>query len=174
NEMYDNTIGMGLYHPAGASEPALPVMEDWKIMNNYIHDNNQFFGGVGGLPALLPPGGGILLQGVSGHSLEGNRVENNDFFGLAVIDFCVSRTGLPGPCTPDPNTTGHDPVPRNNVISDNTFVNNGTNPVSHPLAPLAADIIDAVLDPTANNCYEENTFTTFASLLGATEPQACP
>ncbi|MCP4006267.1 MAG: hypothetical protein GY725_18950, partial [bacterium] len=46
NEMYDNTIGMGLYHPAGASEPALPVMEDWKIMNNYIHDNNQFFGGV--------------------------------------------------------------------------------------------------------------------------------
>jgi parallel beta-helix repeat protein len=175
NEMYDNTVGMGLYHPSAASEPPLPVMKDWKVLNNYIHDNNLPNGAPGGLPALLPPGGGVLLMGVSRNKLEGNRIENNDFFGLAVVDFCVALTGAPGPCSPNPNWSGEDPVPRNNEISDNIFVNNGTNaPGWHPLAPLAADITEAVLDPTANNCYEENTYTTYASLVGAPAPQQCP
>ncbi len=66
-------------------------------------------------------------------------------------------------------------MPRNNEIADNTFFNNGTNPVPwHPLAPLAADITEAVLDPTANNCYEDNSYTTYASLVGAPAPQECP
>jgi len=176
NEMYNNTVGMGLYHPSAASEPALPVMEDWKVLNNYIHDNNLTNGAPGGLAALLPSGGGILLMGVSGNTIEGNRIENNDFFGLAVVDFCVALTGAPGPCSPNPNWSGADPVPRNNEISDNEFVNNGTHPVPpwHPLAPLAADITEVVLDPTANNCYEENSYATYASITGAPAPQACP
>jgi nitrous oxidase accessory protein NosD len=175
NEMYDNTVGMGLYHPSAASEPALPVVENWKVLNNYIHDNNQLFEGTGGLPALLPPGGGILLMGVSANKLAGNRIENNDFFGLAVVDFCFALTQAPGPCSPIPNWTGADPVPRNNKILGNTFVNNGTNPVPwHPLAPFAADITEAVLDPTANNCYEGNSYTTYASITGAPAPQECP
>jgi len=176
NEMYDNTVGLGLYHPSAASHPTRePVMDGWKVMNNYIHDNNEYYPDATGMPALLPPGGGILLMGVSGHKIEGNRVENNDFFGIAVVDFCIALTGAPGPCSPNPNWSEHDPVPRNNQITDNKFVNNGTNPVPwHPLAPLAADITEAVLDPTANNCYEENTYTTYASLVGAPAPQACP
>ena len=122
NEMYNNTVGMGLYHPSAASEPALPVMEDWKVMNNYIHDNNLPNGAPGGLPALLPPGGGVLLMGVSDNKLAGNLIENNDFFGLAVIDFCFALTGSPGPCgirttPPGPNWSGADPVPRNNRIA---------------------------------------------------------
>ena len=52
NEMYDNTVGLGLYHPSAASEPPLPVMEDWKVMNNYIHDNNQLFDGA---QVVCPP-----------------------------------------------------------------------------------------------------------------------
>jgi hypothetical protein len=175
NEMYGNTVGMGLYHPSAASEPALPVMEDWKIENNYIHDNNQLFAGTSGLPALLPPGGGILLMGVSDNKLEGNRIENNGFYGLAIIDFCIALTGAPGPCSPNPNWSGEDPVPRNNEISDNIFVNNGTVGFpGHPLDPLKADIIEAVLDPTAGNCFDENTYTTYASLVGAPAPQQCP
>jgi len=174
NEMYDNTVGMGLYHPSAASEPPLPVMEDWKVMNNYIHDNNLPNGAPGGLPAILPPGGGILLMGVSDNKLEGNRIENNGFFGLAIIDFCFALTGSPAPCDPNPNWSGEDPVPRNNQVADNTFVNNGTDAPDHPLAPYAADIIEAVFDPTAGNCFEENTYDTYSSLVGAPAPQQCP
>ena len=177
NEMYDNTIGLGLYHPSAASEPPLPVMEDWKVMNNYIHDNNQFFPDAEGLPALLPPGGGVLLMGVSANKLAGNRIENNDFFGLAVMDFCFALTGAPGPCSPNPNDTGEDPVPRDNRIQGNTFVHNGTNPVPwHPLAPFAADIIEAVFDPSAGNSFNGNRCTTYSFIPGGVEqvPAPCP
>jgi len=177
NEMYDNTVGMGLYHPSAASEPPLPVMEDWKVMNNYIHDNNQLFEGTSGLPALLPPGGGIMLLGVSDNKLAGNLIENNDFFGLAILDFCFGLTGAPGPCSPNPNTTGADPVPRDNRIQGNTFVNNGTMPpVWHPLAPFAADIIEAVFDPSAGNRFNGNRCTTYSFIPGGVEqvPAPCP
>ena len=66
-------------------------------MNNYIHDNNLPNGAPGGLPAILPPGGGVMLLGVSDNILVGNRIENNDFFGLAVLDFCFALTGSSGP-----------------------------------------------------------------------------
>jgi hypothetical protein len=158
----------------------LPVMEDWKVMNNYIHDNNQLFEGTGGLPALLPPGGGILLMGVSANKLAGNRIENNDFFGLAVLDFCFALTGSPDPvdwCSPNPNSSGADPVPRDNRIQGNTFVNNGTDPpLWHPLAPFAADIIEAVFDPSAGNRYNGNSCTTYSFIPGGVEqvPPPCP
>lgn len=174
NESYNNTIGMGLYHPSSASEPALAVMGDWKIEDNYIHDNNRpNTAPPGSAASTLPPGGGILLMGVSGNELEGNLIENNEFFGLTVIDFCIGVEGVPAPCAS--NWSGADTVPRNNEIEGNTFINNGTNPVPwHPFAPLAADIIEAVLDPTAGNCFEDNSYSTYASLVGAPAPQQCP
>jgi hypothetical protein len=177
NEMYNNTVGLGLYHPSAASEPPLPVMEDWKVMNNYIHDNNQLFEGTGGLPALLPPGGGVLLMGVSDNKLAGNLIENNDFFGLAILDFCFALTGAPGPCSPIPNSSGEDPVPRDNRIQGNTFVNNGTDPpLWHPLWPFAADIIEAVFDPSAGNRFNGNRCTTYSYIPGGVEqvPAPCP
>ena len=184
NESYNNTVGMGLYHPSSASEPALPVMENWQVENNYIHDNNY--------PNMAPPessaagiplGGGILLMGVSKNVLSRNRVENNHFYGLAVIDFCVAQEGgfdfinggyeLPGPPWCTANWSGADPVPRDNVIERNTFVNNGTDPPPHPLAPFAADIVYAVPDPTAGNCFDRNTYTTYSSIFGGGLPP-CP
>jgi len=173
NESYNNTIGMGLYHPSSASEPPLPVMENLRVEDNYIHDNNRpNTAPPGTSTATLPPGGGILLLGISKNELEENWVENNDFFGLAVVDFCLGTEGIPGPCAS--NTSGEDPVPRDNEIEENVFLNNGTNaPPSHPLAPLAADIIEVYLDPTANNCFEENTFSTYSNITGATAPQQC-
>jgi len=180
NEMYNNTVGMGLYHPSGASEPALPVMEDWKVMNNYIHDNNLPNGAQPpGLPALLPPGGGVMLLGVSDNILVGNRIENNDFFGLAVLDFCFALTGLPDPggwCSPNPNWSGEDPVPRNNLIAGNVFVDNGGAPPAHELAPFAADIIEAVFDPSAGNSFHGNRCTTYSFIPGGVEqvPPPCP
>ncbi|MCP5065616.1 MAG: hypothetical protein GY946_03540, partial [bacterium] len=175
NEMYNNTVGMGLYHPAAASEPALPVMGNWIIQDNYIHDNNLPNGAPGGLPSLLPPGGGVLLMGVSDNLLEGNTIVDNDFYGLAVVDFCLAMGELPFPGMCPSNTTGHDPLPRNNEIRENTFINNGTSPDAlHPLAPYAADITEVYMDPLAGNCYADNTYATYEALLAAPAPQACP
>ena len=179
NEMYNNTVGLGLYHPSAASEPALPVMEDWMVLNNYIHDNNLPNGAPGGLPAILPSGGGVLLMGVSANTLAGNRIENNDFFGLAVIDFCFALTGSPDPvgwCYPNPNWSAEDPVPRDNLIAGNAFVNNGTGEPDHPLAPFKADIIEALFDPSAGNRYNGNTCTTYSFIPGGVEqvPPPCP
>jgi hypothetical protein len=141
-------------------------MEDWKVLNNYIYDNNLPNGAPGGLPALLPPGGGILLMGVSDNILAGNRIEDNGFFGLAVIDFCLSNPRPDLFSCEDWNTSGEDPVPRNNLIAGNVFVNNGTDvpDPEYPLAPLAADIIEAVLDldPPAGNSYHGNRCTTYS------------
>ncbi|MGD8317984.1 MAG: right-handed parallel beta-helix repeat-containing protein [Myxococcales bacterium] len=181
NEMYNNTVGMGLYHPSAAgSETVPPVIEDWKAMNNYVHDNNQLYP-TSGLPAFLPPGGGIMLLGVSDTNVVGNRIENNDFFGLAVLDFCFAFNGVPDPvnwCVPPygPNTKGTDPVPRDNRIRGNVFVNNGTDPPNHPLAPFAADIIEAVFDPSAGNRFDGNRCATYSSIPGGVEqvPAPCP
>lgn len=180
NEMYNNTVGMGLYHPSAAgSETVPPVIEDWKAMNNYVHDNNLPNGAPpGSLPSLLPPGGGVMLLGVSETKLAGNRIENNDFFGMAVLDFCFALTGAPDPvnwCAPYPNDKGTDPVPRDNRILGNTFVNNGTAPPSwHPLAPFAADIIEAVFDPSAGNRFDGNRCTTYSSIPGGVEQVPSP
>ena len=40
NEMYNNTVGVGLFHPNGAGNPPLPVMANWLIEQNDIYDNN--------------------------------------------------------------------------------------------------------------------------------------
>ena len=92
NEMYDNTVGVGLFHPNGAGNPPLPVMANWLIEQNDIYDNN--------LPnqalpetfqAVLPPGVGVLLSGVSDAVIAKNNVEDNDYVGIAVVGWC---TGL--------------------------------------------------------------------------------
>lgn len=187
NESYNNTIGMGLYHPSGASEPALPEMGDLKVLNNYIHDNNRENTAPGdpggGGAASLPPGGGILLNGISENILEGNVITNNDFFGLAVIGYCIGQGFTPSEEAPfcPPNWSGIDPVPRDNKIKENTFVNNGTAPPPwHPLAGAAADIIEGYVnlpygsDPTAGNCYEDNHYSTYVNFItGQPGPPQC-
>jgi hypothetical protein len=187
NESYNNTIGMGLYHPSGASEPALPEMGDLMVLNNYVHDNNRANTAPGdpngGGAASLPPGGGILLNGISENMLVGNTITNNDFFGLAVIGYCIGQGEFPSEESPycDSNRTGIDPVPRDNKILANTFVNNGTAPPFwHPLAGAAADIIEGYVnvpygsDPTAGNCYEGNRYSTYFNIItGQAGPPQC-
>ena len=183
NESYNNTIGMGLYHPSGASEPPLEDMGDLRVLNNYIHDNNRANTAPGGQAATLPPGGGILLNGISENLLEGNLVTNNDFFGLAVVGYCIGVGEFPSEEPPycASNRTGINPVPRDNKIEENIFVNNGTAPpVWHPLAFAAADIIEGYVnlpygsDPTAGNCYEDNDYSTYVNFItGQPGPPQC-
>ena len=188
NESYNNTIGMGLYHPSGASEPPLEEMGDLKVLNNYIHDNNRDNSAPGdpngGGAASLPKGGGILLNGISENLLVGNLITNNDFFGLAVVGYCLGQGEFPSEQPPfcDSNSSGIDPVPRDNKIQENVFVNNGTEPPDHDLAFFAADIIEGYInlpygsDPTAGNCYADNSYATYSNFVdyfGTTEPPQC-
>ena len=102
--------------------------------------------------------------------IELNRVENNGFFGLAIVNFCLVVAGTPFSCTADP--PAFDPLPENNAAVDNVFVNNGTNPpAGQPFAFAAADIT-LVTFVDRNNCFSGNTFGTFFSVIGA--PPACP
>ena len=75
NHIHDNTVGVGLYHPNAAGNPPLPVMANWVIAHNYIHDNNlPNPAPPGTFQAGLPPGFGVLLLGVSDHVVAKNYV----------------------------------------------------------------------------------------------------
>ncbi len=172
NETYNNTVGIGLYHPNGASEPPIAVMRDWKVTKNWVHDNNRpNTAPPGSLAGELPPGGGILMNGVDFNYIDKNLVENNDFFGIVMIDYCLSVGGGPNDCSIAPPVAGTDAINTGNRVRKNEFINNGTNPVSHPLDSFAADIIYLTLVPTGS-CFADNTFSTFAALQPSLP--ACP
>ncbi len=40
NKIHDNTVGIGLFHPNAAGNPPKPVMANWVIEHNDVHDNN--------------------------------------------------------------------------------------------------------------------------------------
>ncbi len=172
NEAYNNVVGMGLYHPNAASKPPLPVMEHLDVQKNYVHDNNKVnTAPPGSMAAGLPTGGGILILGIDKNTIKNNQIENNDFYGIALVDWCLAQGGTPNDCSVIPPIA--DPSPDNNRIEKNTLVNNGTNPdPSHPLAPFAADLVNVTLG-SSGNCYKKNTFATYASLTGG-GPHQCP
>ncbi len=162
NDVHHNTIGIGLYHPSAASLPPLGDDGDWKIVDNHVHDNNEPNSAPpGSMPAELPPGGGILVLGVDRVTVSKNRVENNDFFGIGGIDYCIAVLGSSFDCGVNPPDV--ESAPDGNRIIDNEVTGNASNP-SGPFAPLAADILWL---GGANNCFSDNTTnTTFPAALG--------
>jgi parallel beta-helix repeat protein len=167
NDIHDNTTGIGLFHPNSAGNPQLPVMANWVIENNHVHDNNlPNPAPPNSLQAGLPLGGGILLIGVSDHVIGKNTVEDNDFYGIAVLGYCTSVEGGP----PDNNCVNNppqaDPSANNNLIDKNDLTDNGLNPPAHPLAFAASDIIYFQFEPASGNCFKRNGpdgFTFFSS-----------
>lgn len=135
NTIYDNTVGVGLFHPNGAGNPPLPVMKNWQILNNRIFGNNR----PNEAPpetfqADLPSGAGVLLLGVSDHEVRGNRVEGNEYVGIAVLGWCSSLAGTDRGCeftedgTDFPNLNGLRGAPEsnNNFIEQNVLRGNAT------------------------------------------------
>jgi len=159
NNVHDNTVGIGLYHPSAAGLPPLQPLTDngyWKISKNHVHNNNfPNNAPPGSLSAALPPGGGILVLGVDHVDVTKNTVENNNYFGIAMIDWCFAVDGTSRDCDispPEVTDTG----PDYNQIIGNTLVNNGISaPPGFPA--INADLI-ALLG--TNNCLSDNTFMT--------------
>ncbi len=179
NEIHDNTIGVGLYHPATAGLPRdeWPEFWDaghWHVGKNNIHDNNMINTAEGGETAQLPYGGGILVLGVHDVDVEKNLVANNDFFGISLIDYCLATAGTEFNCTdnPPPAATAPDHV----EVVKNTLVDNHGAPPPGPFQAIAADIVDLGGGP--NVCFSKNKIDNPPGLPVVTIPDplapVCP
>ncbi|HSQ01270.1 MAG TPA: right-handed parallel beta-helix repeat-containing protein [Candidatus Dormibacteraeota bacterium] len=166
NEVHDNTVGIGLYHPSAAGLPPLqPISEngDWLISGNYVHHNNlPNSAPPGSMSAALPPGGGILVLGVDRVTVRNNRVENNGFFGVGVIDYCLAVAGTDFDCATNPPEV--EPAPDDNEVTANAVAFNGGMPPGGVFDILAADLsfFAPPLIPVSpvggtNNCFSDNS-----------------
>lgn len=164
NDVHDNTVGVGLYHPAAAGLPSpWPYSElgDWQITNNNVHDNNEANTAGGGETAALPPGIGILVLGVDHVDLHKNRVETNDYVGISMLDWCVAVAGSGFDCTPTTPDVQGSSVNYARVTGNKLAGNHTGTPPPGPFAALASDIlyVDGSifgLAPGTNNCASEN------------------
>ena len=161
NDIHDNTIGVGLYHPATAGLPQneWPLWDFgyWHILDNYVHDNNsQNTASEGSETSQLPYGGGILLLGVDHIDVQKNQIEHNDFFGIGMIDYCLAVDGTDFACPTNPPPV-KDTSPDYNRFVSNALVDNGTQPPPGPFQSSAADILGL---GGKNNCASGNTAAT--------------
>jgi hypothetical protein len=160
NRIYDNTVGIGLFHPNGAGNPPLPVMANWVIEYNDVRGNNRPNAAVPGtFQSFVPPGIGILLAGVSDHVISKNTVRGNDFVGIALLGWCTANDGTPNNCTDAPPIA--DPAVNNNRVSLNVLSGNGLNAPPIPIAFLAADTTYFEFEGSSGNCFETNIPTGF-------------
>jgi parallel beta-helix repeat protein len=181
NKVYGNTVGIGLFHPNGAGNPptAVSALNNWVIEHNDVRDNNRPNEAVPGtFQSALPPGIGILVAGVSGHTIAKNTVEGNDYVGIAMLGWCTANSSSPPDAKPnDPgynpnncqarppviNGVLYDPSVSNNVVLLNKVSGNGTNPPPLPdqLLALAADITYFEFEGSSGNCFDKNKPSNF-------------
>ncbi len=181
NNVHDNTIGVGLYNPATAGLP----QSEWptftgtnagygyyQITGNHVHHNNFPNTAPGGSEtSQLPYGGGILLLGVQNIDVQKNLVERNDFFGIAMVDYCLVVAGGPFDCTSNPPPVpplGSPTAPENDQLVKNKLFDNHAFPPAGPFQTVAADMVEL---GGMNNCYSKNKVNNEAAL---SPPSAFP
>lgn len=157
NDIHDNVVGVGLYHPSGAGLPPQDwppsPFRNWTLVNNRVYNNNFPNPVTGGLVGELPSGGGVLVLGVDDVDVQDNVIENNNFFGIATIDYCIAVDGTANSCENNPPFYS-DTSPDDNRFIDNQVTGNGADPPPGPLEALAGDLLG--LGGT-NNCASGNT-----------------
>ena len=93
-------------------------------------------------------------------NIQKNRIENNDFYGITVVDYCLAVGGSSFDCASNPPEV--EPAPDGNTFVSNVLANNGTAPVPFGgLEAFAADITYLMLEPGHRNCFAKNTYGTF-------------
>jgi hypothetical protein len=162
NDIHDNVVGVGLYHPNGASLPPLGGDGDWVLKGNKIYNNNKpNTAPPGSLVSGLPPGLGVLLVGVDRVTIDKNEITGNDFVGVAVLDWCIALDGTDFDCDTNPPIVQS--APDLNTIKRNMLGNNGNNPPGGLFSSLAGDlaIVAFPFPPYAPiggtlNCFTDN------------------
>lgn len=174
NDIHDNTVGVGLYHPSSAGLPPLEPLDRngfWHIVGNRIYDNNfENPAPEGSIVAELPPGIGILITGVDNLDIEDNLIENNDFLGIAMVDYCLVVAGTRADCADNPPQV-EDTAPEFNRVVGNTLVNNHGDPPPGQFQAFAADIGEL---GGADNCFSDNLIDNTPPLLPLTIPAMLP
>ena len=167
NEAYNNTVGAAILLLPDIFDDR-PGAKRIDVRNNWFHDNNKpNTARPGSVLSFIPAGIGVLYIGVDDSLIADNLLENNDFGGIGIVDYCLVVAGTPFDCTLDPDISPEflaDQSATNNVVQSNVLLNNGTNPGDTPFAFAAADLTLISLEPS--NCYEDNFFTSFYSILG--------
>ncbi|MFZ1866204.1 MAG: right-handed parallel beta-helix repeat-containing protein, partial [Polyangiales bacterium] len=175
NESRDNTIGAAILLLPDIYENR-DSAKRIDLQNNWLHDNNKpNTARPGSILSFIPSGMGILYVGVDESEASANLVENNDFAGIAVVDYCLPFLGTPFSCSDDPTVSPEfilDQTAENNRIVDNDLVNNGNN--ADPESDFARYAGDLVLltGDDHDNCFSNNDYTTSFSTLGELPP--CP
>ena len=175
NVSRNNTIGAAIL--------LLPDIYDNKdsakridLIDNEFYDNNKpNTARPGSILSFIPRGMGILYVGVDDSLISGNVVENNDFVGIGVVDYCVPFMGTDFDCGVDPTITPEfllDQAAENNRVVENILVNNGTMPDPGSFEAFAADLTLLTVPDDHNNCFLNNDFTTEFSFRG--ELPLCP
>jgi parallel beta-helix repeat protein len=163
NTVYNNTVGVGLYHPNGAGMDIPPglVHGGWVLNKNTIYDNNRpNTAPPSSLAGALPPGGGVLVLGVDRVEADSNVVTDNDFYGVALVDYCTGVDGGDNDCDLVPAIVQG--MPEQNTFRYTEFSNNGTNPDPlNPLSDYAADftyVTPGIFDPDPEHAgpYKSN------------------
>ena len=193
NEMRNNTIGAAILLLPDIFNNGSAKRID--LYNNWIHDNNRPNGArPGSILGFFPAGQGILFAGVDDSVISGNLVENNDFIGIAIADYCgaLSQTPFACPSVPDddfPLGFLLDQAAENNRVIGNALANNATNPDPDPNNPnpfafAAADLslltVPPPMPPYHGNCYENNNpedasfFSLFDFVTGQPQPPPPP
>lgn len=173
NEVTNNTVGIALLVLTDLVDER-PGTNKVLVQDNWIYDNNKVNSGTpGSLLSELPAGIGVLMLAVDHSIVKNNLIEDHNFFGVVIADYCLAVQGTSFDCLSNPPPATFDPVPENNKVIGNTLINNGTNPPSSPFAPFAADIT-LFVPGDFGNCFLDNQFTTFISIAGDRQCQTSP
>jgi parallel beta-helix repeat protein len=169
NEAQGNSIGIAIMFLPDAFA-GRPDLRRITVRNNYIHDNNKVnTAPPGSTLSLVPSSLGIFHLGADDSLIAWNLIENHDFAGIGIVDYCLGVSGGPFDCSIDPRVSPAfllDQSASNNRVIGNVLRNNGTNPdPTNPFGFAASDLGLLTLDDNGN-CFRRNSFSTFFSLLG--------
>jgi parallel beta-helix repeat protein len=161
NNLHDNTGGLLVFNL-----PGLEVKDGSHniIRDNTIVNNNQVnFAPDGAIVALVPKGVGVMLLATDNNEVYNNEISGNQSLGLAVVSYLATGE--------DYSDETYDPYSESNYIHDNTFDNNGTDPVAlaaaiasgNGLDVLPAINIDGVINP---DLPDDTTFMDVRDCFG--------
>lgn len=178
NVTRQNTVGMSILMLPGGEFDERQGAKRINLRDNVVVDNNrENTARPGSALSNLPSGIGIFYQAVDDSLITRNLIADNDFSGVAIVDYCVSVTGTPQQCCQEAGQQGcdantlkpgflPDQTAENNRVVENELINNGTEPVPHPFSFAAADLTLVTLPDDHGNCYEDNSISaTFFSLI---------
>jgi len=156
NRASENSLGLIVQ---GAPGLTVPNASDVVVSGNRIRSNNRPNPSTDPTDLLsrFPAGTGLLVVDADRVTIANNLVTGNESVGIALISLPADVAAL------DPRI---DPIPDDDHITDNTALDNGTDPDPR-LAPFPP--ADLLWDGTGTgNCWAGNTYATaFPSPLSA-------